>query len=69
MIDEGWLVVTLIVFLLFGRQVFGLLDVEQAVHPQERELHHFDVALFITNDLTVFVVRLLAHRFVQHREG
>ncbi|MNO09807.1 hypothetical protein D3C81_2332530 [compost metagenome] len=34
MINEGRLVVTLIVYLLFGRQVFGLLDVEQAMRPQ-----------------------------------
>ncbi|MNO90047.1 hypothetical protein D3C76_815470 [compost metagenome] len=51
------------------RQAFGLLDVEQAVRAQEGELHHLDIALVIANDLAILVVRLLAHRFVQHREG
>ncbi|MND96205.1 hypothetical protein D3C80_884880 [compost metagenome] len=54
---------------LLVRQAFGLLDVEQAVRAQEGELHHLDIALVIANDLAVLVVRLLAHRFVQHREG
>ncbi|MNR67995.1 hypothetical protein D3C85_1922780 [compost metagenome] len=54
-LGAGWLLI---------RQAFGLLDVEQAVRAQECELHQFDVALFIANDLAVLVMRLLAHRFV-----
>lgn len=69
MVDEGRRLGELRRGWLLVRQAFGLLDVEQAVRAQEGELHHLDVALVIANDLAVLVVRLLAHRFVQHRES